>query len=102
MALVNVAENAMPRILCFLCFLLFQDETNAMHPLFAEADRLFAETIGAAIELRPNVGPGLNRRKRRQRSMGAEPEAAARPGRVTIVCTTAGGGRPRGPIPVDG
>jgi hypothetical protein len=29
-------------------FLLFQDETNTMHLLFAQADTLSAEVIGAA------------------------------------------------------
>jgi GxxExxY protein len=49
----------MPCILCFLCFLLFQDEINAMHPLFAKADRLSGEVIGAAIEVHRIMGPGL-------------------------------------------
>ena len=39
------------RILCFLRFLLFQDETNNMHPLFAKADRLSGEVIGAQPSL---------------------------------------------------
>jgi hypothetical protein len=47
------------RILCFLRFLLFQDETNNMHPLFANADRLSGEVIGAAIEVHRIMGPGL-------------------------------------------
>ena len=48
-----------------------------MHPLFAKADRLSGEVIGAAIEVHRIMGPGLleriyerckqalNRRKRR-------------------------------------
>jgi hypothetical protein len=47
------------RILCFLRFLLFQDETNNIHPLFANADRLSGEVIGAAIEVHRIMGPGL-------------------------------------------
>jgi GxxExxY protein len=46
-------------ILCFLRFLLFQDETYSMHTLFAKADRLSAEVIGAAIEVHRIMGPGL-------------------------------------------
>ncbi len=30
-----------------------------MHPLFAEADRLSSEVIGAAIEVHRIIGPGL-------------------------------------------
>ena len=37
----------------FLCFLLFQTESDTMHRLFAEADRLSGEVIGAAV-------PGAN------------------------------------------
>jgi len=47
------------RILRFLRFLLFQVETNNMHPLFAKADRLSGEVIGAAIEVHRIMGPGL-------------------------------------------
>jgi GxxExxY protein len=47
------------RILCFLRFLLFQDETNNIHPNFAKADRLSGEVIGAAIEVHRIMGPGL-------------------------------------------
>jgi GxxExxY protein len=47
------------RILRFLCFLLFQDETNTMHPLFTKADKLSGEIIGAAIEVHRIMGPGL-------------------------------------------
>ncbi len=48
------------RILCFLRFLLFQDDTNNMHPLVAKADRLSGEVIGAAIEeVHRIMGPGL-------------------------------------------
>ena len=39
--------------------LYFQDETNNMHPLFAKADRLSGEVIGAAIEVHRIMGPGL-------------------------------------------
>ena len=46
-------------ILCFLRFLLFQDETYTMHPLFAKADRLSGEITGAAIEVHRIMGPGL-------------------------------------------
>jgi hypothetical protein len=57
---VKLIANLFPsRILCFLRFLLFQDETNNMHPLFAKADRLSGEVIGAAtlariIQTSPN------------------------------------------------
>jgi hypothetical protein len=44
-------------ILCFLRFLLFQDETYTMHPNFAKADRLYGEVIGAAIEVHRTMGP---------------------------------------------
>src|ERR1022692_4725287 len=54
-----MAKNAMTCILCFLRFLLFQDETYTMHPLFAKADRLSGEVIGAAIEVHRIEGPGL-------------------------------------------
>ena len=47
------------RILCFLRFLLFQDETNNMHPRIAKADRFSGEIIGAAIEEQRIMGPGL-------------------------------------------
>ena len=39
--------------------LYFQDETNNMHPLFAKADRLSSEVIGAAVEVHRIMGPGL-------------------------------------------
>ena len=42
-----------------LCFLLLKDETNNMHALFAIADRISGEVIGAAIEVRRIIGPGL-------------------------------------------
>jgi GxxExxY protein len=54
-----MAKNAMTCILCFLRFLLFQDETYTMHPNFAKADRLSGEVIGAAIEVHRIMGPGL-------------------------------------------
>jgi hypothetical protein len=47
------------RILCFLRFLLFQEETDNRHALFAKADRLAGEVIGAAIEPHWIMGPGL-------------------------------------------
>ena len=50
------------RILCFLRYLLFQVETNSMHPLFANADSPAW------------CKPALNRRKRRQRSGRTEHE----------------------------
>jgi PD-(D/E)XK nuclease superfamily len=57
---VKRIANLFPsRILCFLRFLLFQDETNNMHPNFAKADRLSGEIIGAAIEVHRIMGPGL-------------------------------------------
>jgi GxxExxY protein len=57
---VKLIANLFPsRILCFLRFLLFQDETNNMHPLFAKADRPSGEVIGAAIEVHRIMGPGL-------------------------------------------
>ena len=59
LVLVNMAKNAMTCILCFLRFLLFQDETYTMHPNFAKADRLSGEVIGAAIEVHRIMGPGL-------------------------------------------
>ena len=46
-------------VLCFLRFLLFEDETNNMHPNFAKADGLSGEVIGAAIEVHRIMGPGL-------------------------------------------
>ena len=54
-----MAQNAMTCILCFLRFLLFQDETYTMHPNFAKADRLSGEVIGTAILVRRIMGPGL-------------------------------------------
>lgn len=42
-----------------LRFLLFQNELNSMHELFAKADRLSREIIGAAIEVHRIMGPGL-------------------------------------------
>ena len=54
-----MAKKAMVCILCFLRFLLFQDETDSMHPNFANADRLSGEVIGAAIEVHRIMGPGL-------------------------------------------
>ncbi len=47
------------RILRFLRFFLFQVETNNMPPLFAKADKLSGEVIGAAIEVHRIIGPGL-------------------------------------------
>ena len=47
------------QFLCSLRFLLFQTNTNNMHPLFAKADRLSGEVIGAAIEVHRIMGPGL-------------------------------------------
>jgi GxxExxY protein len=38
---------------------MFQDETNTMHPLFAKADRLSGEVIGAATLVHRIMGPGL-------------------------------------------
>ena len=49
----------MTYILCFLRFLLFQDQDDNMHPLFARADKLSGEVIGAAIEVHRIMGPGL-------------------------------------------
>jgi hypothetical protein len=61
---VKLIANLFPsRILCFLRFLLFQDETNNMHPLFAHPAR---------------SKPASNRRERRQRSVKTAPQAAAR------------------------
>ena len=54
-----MAKNAMTCILCFLRFLLFQDETYTMHPNFAKADRLSGEVIGAAIEGDRIMGPHM-------------------------------------------
>ncbi len=39
--------------------ILLKSETNIMHPLFAKADKLFSEVIGAAIEVHRIMGPGL-------------------------------------------
>ena len=47
------------RFLCFLPFLLFQDETNNIQLLFAKTDRLSAEVRGAAIEVHRIMGPAL-------------------------------------------
>jgi hypothetical protein len=47
------------RLFLFQCSVLFRDETNAMHPLFAKADRLSGAVIGAAIEVHQIMGPGL-------------------------------------------
>ena len=55
----RIAILVSSRILRCLRFLLFQDETNNMHPLFAQADRLSGEVIGAAIEVHRIMGPGL-------------------------------------------
>ena len=46
------------RILRFLRFLLFQDKANNTHPLFAKADRLSGEVIGAGIEVHRIMAPG--------------------------------------------
>jgi hypothetical protein len=54
-----MAQYAMTCILCFLRFLLFQDETYTMHPNFAKADRPSGEVIGAAILVHRIMGPGL-------------------------------------------
>ena len=49
---VKLIANLFPsRILCFLRFLLFQDETNNMHSLFAKADRRPADPQGTVAEL---------------------------------------------------
>ncbi len=55
----NMAKNALICILCFLRFLLFQNDIYSMHTLFAKADRLSGEVIGAAIEVHRIMGPGL-------------------------------------------
>jgi GxxExxY protein len=47
------------RLLLLQRSILFQDETNTMHPLFDKADRLSGEVIGAAIEVHRIMGPGL-------------------------------------------
>lgn len=47
------------RLLCFLRFLLFEDRADNTHPLFAKADRLSREVIGAALEVQRIVRPGL-------------------------------------------
>jgi hypothetical protein len=43
-------------VLCFLRFLLFQDENNTMHSRFVRADMLSGEVIGAAIEVHRIMG----------------------------------------------
>ncbi len=55
----RIATLCPSRILRFLGVLLFQDETYMMYPLFAKADRLSGEVIGAAIEVHRIMGPGL-------------------------------------------
>jgi hypothetical protein len=45
--------------LCFLRFLLFQDEINTMHPLFTRADTLSGHVIDAATLVQRIMGPGL-------------------------------------------
>jgi hypothetical protein len=45
--------------LCFLGFLLFQDEADTMQPIFAKADSLSGEVIGAAIEVHGIMGDGI-------------------------------------------
>jgi PD-(D/E)XK nuclease superfamily len=42
-----------------ICSFLFQDEIHTMHALFAKADKLSREVIGAAIEVHRIMGPGL-------------------------------------------
>jgi hypothetical protein len=42
--------------LCFLRLLLFRHEADTMHPLFAKADRLSAEVIGAPRPRAPYDG----------------------------------------------
>jgi hypothetical protein len=44
-------------LLLFQLSLLFHDETNTVHPLFAKAERLSCEIIGAAIEVHRIMGP---------------------------------------------
>jgi hypothetical protein len=51
--------NNVCSFLCFLRFRLFKDEALTMHTLFAKADRLTSEVIGAANLVRRNMGPGL-------------------------------------------
>jgi hypothetical protein len=51
--------NNFYNFLSFLRFLLFHDEADTMHPLFAKADTLSGEVIGAAIEVHRIMGPGL-------------------------------------------
>jgi len=95
-----------------------------MHPLFPKADRLSGEVIGAAIEARRIMGPGLlesiyeltepqklicpvqtslNRRKRRQRR--AEPSLKRRLDKARKSQDRLHNGRrfsPRGPISKNG
>ena len=51
--------NSLSCILRVLRFLLFQYETYSMHPLFANADRLSGEVIGAATLVHRIMGPGV-------------------------------------------
>jgi len=66
------------RILRFLCFLLFQDETNTMHPLFTKADKLSGEIIGAAIEVHRIMGSGSFRLPSEQISLAMQTLSCAR------------------------
>jgi GxxExxY protein len=45
--------------LCFLRFLLFEEESSVLHPLFEKADRLSGEVIGSAIDVHRIIGPGV-------------------------------------------
>ena len=47
------------RILRFLRFLLYHNESYTMHALFAQADRLSGEVSGAGTLLHRIMGPGL-------------------------------------------
>ena len=45
--------------ICRIVRSLFLDEVNTVHPLFAKADKLSREVIGAAIEVHRIMGPEL-------------------------------------------
>ena len=47
------------RFVRFVRFLLFQNESYTMHPLFAQADRVSGEVIGADALVHRIMGPGL-------------------------------------------
>jgi GxxExxY protein len=52
-------NSSFPSLPSVTSFLLLHDGRYPLHPLFAKADRLSGEVIGAAIEVHRIMGPGL-------------------------------------------